>query len=95
MGIHQLTNVPTKDSKIEIRPIVDGETIKIVAAERHAAPNDYSVMTTTFIGNHMMEKPELLREMYARDLATVIQYARDAGYRQAQIDICRALGLPR
>ena len=95
MGIHQLTNIPPKSSKLEIRPVVDGQNILIVCAERNAAPGDHLVMTSTYVGDHMMEKPELLREMYGHDLAAVIRFARDIGYRQAQADMRAALGLEK
>ncbi|MGY3582259.1 hypothetical protein ACVIGB_000816 [Bradyrhizobium sp. USDA 4341] len=93
--IDRLVNVPTADSKLEIRPLVDGDTIKIVCAVRNAAPDDYSIITSSFIGSHMMEKPQLLREMYARDIASVIEWARDIGYRQAQTHIQQVLGIAK
>jgi hypothetical protein len=95
MGIHSLTNVPTAASKVEIRTVVDGENVMIVSASKYAEPDDYLVMTSTFIGNHMMAKPDDLRRMYASDLAIAIALARDAGYHQAKAEIRDALGIAR
>lgn len=61
MGIFQLTNVPTEASGLEIRGIVEGENISIVQAKPRAGPNDYLRMTSTYVGDHMLAKPDDLR----------------------------------
>lgn len=95
MGLHSLTNVPSAASGLEIKPFVEGETIYIVCAPKNGKWRDGNSvsMTTTFVGDHMLEKPQALREMYAHDLALVISMARDAGYAQAQAEIRAALGI--
>jgi hypothetical protein len=92
VGICQLTNVPTAASKLEIRAIVEGENIDIVCSERNS--ENYIRMTSTFVGDHMLAKPEDLRRMYADDLATAIRLARDAGYRQAKAELRTWLDIP-
>jgi hypothetical protein len=97
MSIVSLTNVPSKDSNMEIRGHVEGENIYIIAAVKGSKWRDgHSVsMTTDFIGDHMMQKPHDLRQMYADSLAAAIRLGREAGYAQAQADIRAALGVPR
>ena len=91
--MHSLTNVPTAASGLEIKGRVDGNDISVVCAKRHAPENDYLRMTSTFVGDHMLGKPDDLRQMYARDLATAIRMGRDAGYEQAKAEIRRVLGV--
>ena len=91
--MYRLTNVPTEASGLEIKGVVDGEKIKVVCAKPHAAPNDWVMMTDTFVGDHMLAKPADLRRMYAEALATAIRMGRDAGYQQAKAEIRRVLGV--
>lgn len=95
VSIYQLTNVPSAASGLEIKAVVDGEAIRIVCAKRYAAADDYVIMTTAFVGDHMLKMPDDLRRMYGDDLTTVIRFARDIGYAQAQADIQAALGIAR
>jgi hypothetical protein len=92
MGIFSVVNVPTAASKLEMRPIIDGENISIVCSE--PGSNDYVAITSTFVGNHMFSRPEDLRRMYANDLIAVIRMARDIGYHQAKADIRAVLEVP-
>ena len=97
--MHSLTNVPTAnmDRDYEIAGIIDGPDVRIVCRRRHPrerdAIGDCVTMTTTLIGDHMLANPQMLREMYARDLATAIRMGRDAGYHQAKAEIRSALGI--
>lgn len=81
--MYRLTNVPTAASGHIIRPLVQGETVLVVTSERGAAPDNYSTMADTFIGDHMFKRPQDLREMWGRDMAFLIGAARDAGYAHA------------
>jgi hypothetical protein len=92
-GMYQLTNVPTATSALEIKGIVNGENVKIVCAKRNAAPDDWVMMTDTYVGDHMLAAPAALRQMYANDLAMAIRMARDAGYEQAKAEIRQVLGV--
>lgn len=60
--MHSLTNVPTAASGLEVKTVIDGQEIKIVCAERNADPNHWSVMTSVHVGDHMLQKPDALRE---------------------------------
>jgi hypothetical protein len=91
--LYQLTNVPTKASDLEIKGIVNGKNIKIVCAKRNAALDDWLMMTNAFVSDLMLAEPELLRKMYADDLATAIRMGRDAGYEQAKAEIRHVLGV--
>lgn len=50
-------------------------------------------MTSIYVGDHMLTKPQALREMYGRDIAMAIRLARNAGYAQALADVRKVLGL--
>lgn len=100
MGIYSLTNAPhRKHDKLHIVGVVKGENIHIICTTNQNLkewPDGHSVsMTSTFVGDHMLSKPEALRQMYANDLATVIRLARDAGYEQARAEIREVLGITR
>lgn len=93
MGLYRLTNIPKSGNGMEIRGIVRDENIIIAAARRDAAPNDYAIMGTTMVGDHMLARGDDLRRMVAADLVAAISAARDAGYEQARADIRYALGI--
>ena len=95
MGLYNLTNVPTEASGLEIKEIINGENIKIVCAAKHAAPDDWLMMTSTYVGDHMFKMPDEMRKMYASDIISAIRMARRAGYNQAKAEIRAALGIPR
>lgn len=92
--MHSLTNVPTKASGLWIRGIVDGEQVSVVCMGGRT-PTSWSGMSSSYVGDHMLAKPEALRQMYANDLATAVRMGRDAGYAQAQEDMRRAMGIAR
>lgn len=89
-----LVNVPPACAKeIKIRAIVEDETIKIVRAKKSATENDWLGMGDFFVGDHMLARPDDLRQMIGRELVSAIIMARDAGYAQAQAEIRDALGI--
>ena len=89
-----LTNVPPASAKeIEMRAIVEGQNIKIVRAKKHAAENDWVRMVDFFVGDHMLAKPDDLRQMIGDNIIAAILRARDAGYAQAKAEIRSALGI--
>lgn len=87
--MHSLVNVPTAKSGLEIQGYVAEQTVYIICAERGATFRDGRsvAMTDVFIGDHLLHDPNALREMIARDLATAIRLARDAGYAQAKAEL--------
>ena len=94
--MHSLANVPTKTSGLHICTQVDGPAIHILRSLEPTAKwgdGKSILMTSLHVGDHMMQKPNDLREMYGRDIAMAIRLGRDAGYAQAQADIKAALGL--
>ena len=95
--MYQLVNVPTAKSKTEIRGVVEGEHIYIIAAEKDSNWRDgHSVaMTDMYIGSHMFDDPAALRRMVAGALARAIEMARDAGYNHAMFDVCNLIGAQR
>jgi hypothetical protein len=48
-----------------------------------------------YIGDHMFERRDQLRGMIAMALADCIRQGRDIGYRQAQADMRRAMGMDK
>lgn len=92
--MYRLVNVPEKNSKVEIRGEVEGETIYIVAAQPGAKWRDgrAAMMASTEIGDHLLAQPEVLRRRVADDLAFAIREARDAGYAQAMADVRQLIG---
>lgn len=95
--MYRLTNVPRGKDPNAIVGEVSGATINIInrSLETKAQQMDRSgwVMTDFSIGDHLMEKPELLRQMVADTVATAIRMARDVGYKQALADVRAALGV--
>lgn len=87
MSIHRLVNVPTSKSGLEIKAVIEGEHVFIIAAEKDSTWRDgHSVLITdTYINNGVLT--ERMRQLYADDLARAIQMARDAGYRQAREEL--------
>lgn len=98
MGIYQLTNVPTDASGLGIACFVDGENLNIVCVEKvtpgFSRPAGSSLITSTFVGDHMLAKPEALRKMYGDDICTAIRLARDIGYNQALRAVRQVLRIP-
>ena len=92
--MHRLVNVPHKNSKSEIRAVVEGNQITIIAADPGSTWRDgHSVMMTDeYIGDHMLAKPQELRELVGRSLAIAIEMARDIGYAQAMADVRGLIG---
>lgn len=83
--MYGLPNVPAASEKeVEIRPIVKDQTVMLVRAKKGAPPDDWVRMANTYIGDHMFERPQALREKIAQEMAYLVQAARDAGYAQAQ-----------
>jgi hypothetical protein len=93
--MYSLVNVPTAASGVEIKGVVEGDHILIIAAEKGSKWRDgHSVMMAdTWLGEHVLSAPEFLRQKYADDLATAIRMGRDAGYAQALADIRHLLGI--
>lgn len=89
--MYQLTNVPTAVSRNQIKARVDGSDISIRCVEE-AGTMGVS-MTSIHIGDHMLTKPEALREMVGKEICDAIRLARDAGYRQGIAAIRRVLEL--
>lgn len=92
--MHDMTNVPHKSSVVEIRGIVQGEQIVIIAAERDSKWGDgRSVqMASTYYGDHLFKDPKHMRQKIAADIAATVRAARDAGYAQAMEDVRRLIG---
>lgn len=92
----RLVNVPTQKSSLEIKGVVEGQEILVIAAEPNTKVECWrghaSIMTDEFVGDHMLDKPEALRQMFANSLATAIRMARDAGYAQAMADVRNLIG---
>lgn len=97
MGVYSLTNVPTAQSKLEIKGFVEGELVYVLCCEKDSLGRDgrSSGMTSTFVGDHMLAKPAELRRMYADDLANAVRLGRDAGYEQAKAELRDWLKAPR
>jgi hypothetical protein len=94
--MYNLTNIPHHKDRREVDSRVDGETVRLIAFDRQAPEGFQELgMDTLFVGDHMLDKPEALREMIGRALVHVVIRARDVGYRQAQADIRDALGVKR
>lgn len=98
MGLYNLTNVPRASAKnLHIGWAVKGEMVHILCTVNQNTkewPDGQGVsMTSVLVGDHMFSNPEALRQMYASDLVTAIQLARDAGYEQARAEIREALGV--
>ena len=93
--MYKLVNVPTARSEdaghATINGQVDREQVKVVCEDRHGS----YVMMDTYVGDHMFERPDDLRQMYANDLANTIRLARDAGYRQAFAELRELIKSPR
>lgn len=87
--MYRLVNVPSKDSKAEIRGEVEGETVYVVAAEPNGKWREGGalLMAETYLGDHLLGKPDLLRKKVSDDLATAVRLGRDAGYAQALADV--------
>ena len=98
--MHSLTNVPHHKDRTELDVRVKDGTVRVVAIDpkdRELNPDNWWGVGDVYIGDHMF-KPEMqnsLREMVGRHLVAAIYRARDIGYRQAQNDICNALGVKR
>jgi hypothetical protein len=92
--MYSLTNIPHHKARAEVDSRVEGESVRLVAYDRQA-PEGFQDLTmdTMFIGDHMLSKPQALREMVGRALVHAVIRARDVGYRQAQADIRDALGI--
>ena len=93
----RLVNVPRRDAvNIAVQPVVEGETIYIVAGEKNAQPfwrNGRSVsVTEVYIPDHMLSKPQELREYIGRTIAGVIIRARDIGHEQAKAELREWIG---
>lgn len=94
--MYRLVNIPHKDSRVEVDSKVEGETVKLFASDKQASEGFRELtMDTLYIGDHMFDKPEALREMVGRALVHAVTRARDVGYMQAQADIRDALGIKR
>lgn len=92
--MYSLTNIPHKDSHVCIESRVDGQTVRLFAFDNKAKEGFRELGMDDFsIGDHMLSKPQELREMIGRALVHAITRARDVGYRQAQADIRHALGV--
>lgn len=95
MGIFSLTNVPAARDSREIKGVVEGPNIYIVAAEKGSKWRDGNSvqMVMTQIGDHLLDKPDVLKQMYADDIANAIRLGRDAGYQQALREVRDTLGI--
>jgi hypothetical protein len=94
--MYNLVNVPHKNDRAEIDSRVDGQTVMIVAVDRNFRAENKPFgelrMDDLYIGDHMLENPQALREMIGRAMVHAIIRARDIGYAQAQADIRKAIG---
>jgi hypothetical protein len=92
--MHQLTNVPTEASLCRIEASVNGETIEIRCVEKRGDRPGIG-MSSLYVGDHMLSKPEALRQMIGDAICLAIRAGRDAGYHQAKAEIRAALGIER
>lgn len=94
--MYNLTNIPHHKDRREVECRVDGETVRLIAHDKQAVDGFRELgMDTLFVGDHMLAKPEALRQMIGSALVHAVIRARDVGYRQAQADIRDALGVKR
>jgi hypothetical protein len=94
--MYNIVNIPHHKDRRQIGCRVDGETVRLVAVDR-TAPEGFQElgMDTMYVGDHMLTKPEGLREMIGLALVHAVIRGREVGYRQAQADIREALGVKR
>lgn len=89
--MYQIANIPSEKSRCQIKARVDGESIDIRCVDE---PGTVGLgMTSLYVGDHMLGKPEALRQMIGDTICFAIRAGRDAGYAQAKAEIRRTLGL--
>lgn len=93
--MYRLVNIPHINSNVQIRCLVEGETIRIIACPIGSVFRDgLSVeVTNVYISNRMMNKPEALRGMIGNMIVFSIEAAREAGYAMAMADIRKLIGV--
>lgn len=95
--MYSVVNIPRAGNKrAELTAFVENEHAKVkVVDPKVEPPYNTCGVCDLFIGDHMFE-PDMrdrLRMMVGQALVTAIEKGRDAGYRQAQLDIQAALGV--
>lgn len=93
----RVVNIPHAGNKrTQLQVDLAHQTVNINVVDTETPPpfNATSVCDL-YIGEHMFEPSmrDRLRGMVGEAIISVIEQARDAGYRQAQEDIRRALGI--
>lgn len=88
--MYSMTNVPIAASRHQIKAHVNGENIDIRHVEQPGTMG--WGMSSLYLGDHMLTRPEELRQMVGDAIAFAITAGRDAGYRQAQADIRQSMG---
>jgi hypothetical protein len=97
MGLYRIVNVPEASNKdVDLVVSIDGSNVYVKAVDKRSEFNSSGVCDL-FIGEHLFEpdKHDWLRKMVGDAIVTAILQARDIGYRQAQDDIRRAIGISR
>ena len=95
--MYRIVNVPrANDDRAQLVEVVENQTVCIkVIDPKTAAPFNATGVCDMYIGDHMFEPTmrDDLRHMVGKALITAIESAREVGYRQAQADIRKALGV--
>ena len=91
MSFYSFTNIPAKaDKDVEIVGSVNGQNVSVHIVDKQGG---HWGISSSYVGDHMLERPEALRQMIADSVANAIRAGREAGYAQAQRDIRLALGI--
>lgn len=95
--MHRVVNIPhARNNRAVLTASVENSTAYVkVVDPKGEVPWNTCLVCDIFIGDHMFEldKRDDLRKMVAEAIVFAIEKGRDAGYSQAQADICAALGI--
>lgn len=90
------TNIPHEGNKdFTIEKCVEGSSVYIVASHKGSEWRKGAVqITSLLVSDHLLAKPDVLRNYIGDAICAALRQGRRAGYRQAQRDIRDSMGIP-